>query len=428
MTEAARCGKAWPGATGRFPFSRRFPSRRRRGLSLAGMTLAASLTALAAAEWARLELREQRRTDAEAAAAEIAVHAETLDHWLHAGDQAAVMRPGPSAPERPRMLTAAETDAVTAPAGPAAAPWSGTGGNVSTQLPAPPVGARWHVRFAVGWPSADDPAAAGSGPPHGVVIAEPLTARAAEDALRIRAALRRRGGSSADPDPASAAPAAGDTAVAIAAAAGLTVNAGDLVVPAWVFSRIPRHLALRHARAGHPPPGMDTDLSFAAGAGLTAGRIEAGTAVIGEVVSLPGQPAPRVSGGTLTVTRLKANRLAVRGQTSVGGDIVLDGRLTAGEFSASGGIDLSGTGTLRHAAVAGDVSATEVKAEAVSAEGDVALSGALTVSGLLAAHAVDAAVIDVARELRILGLLYAPSVDLTGSGLEFIGGGLCRGC
>ncbi len=415
------------------PGTKRAPARRRRGLGLFGVSLAMAVLALVAVEWARWQDRIVGRADAEALASELAHHAWALDHWLHAGGQAAHFRPAASAPEAPRQLNPADLTALLDPAGGHAAPWIDTDLRLSTDPAGPPPGSDWHLRFAVGWPVSATPASAGFGPPHGILVAMPQSDRARLESRLVRSALIRRGTGVAISNSVGG-PTPDDLARALAIAAGISMADEDIAVPAWLYGRIPPELALRMARAGREAPGMSTDLTFAAGssirqpAGATA-IISAGSAEFRTI-------GPLGSNLDLASGELVAGSVDVGANLGIAGSMTVDNasasRLRAASWINAGLLTATGQTTVEQFSGTGTVNSGRIEAESMSATESGAGVGTVLAGPVSSRH--HAAI----TEIEEVGNLFAAGGMMIGDLLHgsaanarshtFGPSGICYGC
>ena len=326
----------------------------------------------------------------------------------------------------PRRLTDAETGEVVGTAA-FAAPWLGSSSSVTT-LATPPASASWHVRFAVGWPSGSDPAAAGTGPPYGVLLATALTDRARQQAPHVREVLRRRGGGVPTGVAGGAqAAATGAAAVEIATATGLTVGGNDIALMSWRHGRIRRGLVLRRPRAGHDPPGMVARLELADG--LEAGGVLVdGNAVFRSVVAA----GAGFEAGRLAVARLTGGELEVEAATTVDGDLTADAvsveRLEVPEGAVS--VSDGSTSSFRIITVQGNGSAGSASVQAARVRGS--LEADSMSAGLVAAVDLETPILDMSgggagSGTRVTDRFWAHHLRLGGQ-LDVSDPGWCRGC
>lgn len=414
------------------PAAGRVPARRRRGLGLFAVSLAMAVLVLLAVEWARWQDRTAARADAEALAGELAHHAGALDHWLHAEAQASRFRPEASAPLTPHRLDPADLTALLDPAG-HAAPWIDTDLRLSTDPHGPPPGSDWHLRFAVAWPVSVNPASAGYGPPHGILVAIPQSRRARLESRLVRNALIRRGTGAAISGSAEGPPPT-DLARALAAAAGIALADGDIAVAAWHYGRIPPEPALRMARAGREAPGMATALTFAAGnevrrhAGATA-TVLAGSAEFRMMDPLGGGldlSSGELATGSLTVR----DDLGIRGSMTV--DTAVASRLRAGSWTNTGLLTATGQTTVEQLSGTGTVSSGHVEAESMSAAESGVGVGTVLAGEISSRHHA------ALTEVEEVGNLFAAGGMVIGDLLHgsaatarrqtFGAGGTCHGC
>lgn len=405
----------------RRPAARRtFPRRRRRGALLAAAVLAAAVLALMMSGWAERERRAAERAGAEGAARRLAELAWHLDSWLH--DQPGLTLAAPSAP---RELTAAERNLMLA-AGGFAAPWINPDNRIFTGG-TPPPSADWHVRFAVGWPSGSDPAAAGTGPPHGALMAEALTDEALGAVWAVRAALARLGGGAAGAAAATGTAEEGDIAQALARAAGFAAGAGDIALAAWAHSTVPPNAVLRRPRAGREAPGMDAELLFGPAGGMAAGRFLTGPGGV-SLASAGG------SGGTdpdFSALSLQTAALDARGTVSVAGegsadhDITAAGDIEAGSLSADGTLVTTGRARFRTGTVAGRAEADRLTAQSARARVSAAVAGTADADEV-SAERVDASSLSVTGTAEVYEIMFAPGGAGLNSGLTVRG--TCVGC
>ncbi len=394
------------------------PRRHRRGYALPAAALALTIVAGLLAEWARQADRQRLRQGAEATAQRIDALAWHLDHWLHSDPSYTVV-----AATAPRRLTDAEAGMVVGTAA-FAAPWLGSLSPVTT-LATPPASASWHVRFAVGWPSGSDPAAAGTGPPYGVLLATALTDRAREQAPHVREALRRRGGGVPTGVAGGAQVAAtGATGVEIARATGLTVGGNDIALMSWRHGRILRGLALRRQRAGHGSPGMVARLELAAG--LEAGRVLVdGDAAFGSVAAA----GARLEANRLAADGLEGGELEIEAGTTVAGDLTAAGlaveRLEVPEGTVS--VSDGSTSSVRIITVQGNASTGTASVQAARVRGSLR-TDSMSV-GLVTAVDLETPVLDLSGSggTRVTDRFWAHHLKLGGQ-LDVNDPGWCRGC
>ena len=377
----------------------------------APLLLAAMVAFLA---WqARYEEVRHRQHEAEGVAQRLDELAWHLDHWIHDNPALTV-----TSPTSPRRLSAAETQAVADAAG-FAAPWLLRSDVVSVEATAP-AGARWHARFVVGWPSGQNPAAAGIGPPYGVVVA---TARGIGETqtIRVREALRRRGGGIASDVEQVA---SGAAAIDIATAAGISVDEDDVVAFSWRHAGILPDIALRRPRAGRETPGMGSDFQLAANA--TINRIE----VIGDMgFASTAAAAAELETGQLTADSLTATIIELESDGAVAGNMAAGTARVQRFESPTQPVTNTGSASFRLAAVQG--AATGTLASVQGGRVRQTLNTGRVDTGRATGLDFETPVLDLSAATtgttRVIDRFYARALKL-GANLDVSPPGICRGC
>ncbi len=387
-----------------------------RGFAMPVAPLALAVLAAFLAEQTRFAERAHQRHEAEGVAQRIDSLAWHLDHWIHG--QPALTRAVPTAPRR---LTSAETALVVGSAA-FASPWLRRSDAVTVDA-TPPASANWQVRFAVGWPSGQNPAAAGTGAPYGVVLATALNGTAEKQTLRVREALRRRG--SGVPEGQVGSVATGAAAVDIAQAAGLTVDSDDVIAFSWRHGRIRKEIALRRPRAGLAPPGMTTELELAGRARIDHLAVT-GDVTLGSVVS----PGASLEATRLATTELRSTALEVESDTTVAGTLTA-ATLDSERFeSPTVAVNNALSATFRLAAIQGNATGTAASVQAARVRQLLDVTRADV--GLATGTDLETPILDLSAggagsQTRVTDRFYARHLRLTGS-LVVSSPGSCHGC